>query len=239
MSEVRSGRRLGRLVTEMIVIVASILLAFWIDAAWEERSERTREYQALNDLQVDFLENEERLQNAVDYGRVRIRSLEALAAIATSRIPAPSRDSINSLFSQIIWFNAVDPVTSTLDGLKGSGELGILRRERLRTLLARWESHVRDTKEDEAYLAQSTFSDLWEWYRRGPPMANPFGVLPEVVLSQDSVDVLPFLKTREFQNLMVQQYALQVVVNGGLAEANSLISEILDVVGAELEGAGR
>ncbi len=70
-------------------------------------------------------------------------------------------------------------------------------------------------------------------------MANPFGILPEAVLSQDSVDVLPFLKTREFQNLVAQQYALQFVVNSDLAETDSLISEILEVVGAELEGAGR
>jgi len=70
-------------------------------------------------------------------------------------------------------------------------------------------------------------------------MANPFGALPETVLSQDSVDILPYLATREFQNLVAQQYGLQLVVNGDLAETDSLISEILDVVGAQLEGAGR
>jgi hypothetical protein len=53
------------------------------------------------------------------------------------------------------------------------------------------------------------------------------------------VDILPYLVTREFQNLVTQQYALQLVVNGDLAETDSLISEILDVVAAELEGAGR
>ena len=159
--------------------------------------------------------------------------------MATGRVPAPSRDSINFLLGQIIWFNGLDPVSSPLNALQGSGELGILRSERLRTLLASWESDVRDTKEDEAVLAQSTFSDLWEWYRRGPPMANPFGALPEAVLSQDSVDILPYLATREFQNLVAQQYALQLVVNGDLADTDSLISEILDVIGVELEGAGR
>ncbi len=160
MSEVRSGRPLGRLVTEMIVIVASILLAFWIEAAWEERSDRTRERQALGDLQADFLESRKQLQDGIELGRIRITSLEALGAVATSRIPAPSRDSINILLGQILWVNSMDPVTSTLDYLKGSGELGILRSERLRILLAGWESDVRDTKEDEAVLAHSTFSDL-------------------------------------------------------------------------------
>ena len=239
MSELGSGRRLGRLVPEMIAIVVSILLAFSIDAAWEARSQRLREHEALSGLQADFLETRKQLQGSVEFGHSRITSLEALGAVATGRVPAPSTDSINFLLGQIIWYNNFDPVTSTLDALEGSGELSILRSERLRGLLAAWESDRSDTREDGALLAQSTFSDLWEWYRRGPPMANPFGALPETVLSQDSVDILPYLATREFQNLVAQQYALQLVVNGDLAETDSLISEILDVIGAELKGAGR
>lgn len=239
MSEVGSGRRLRRLVPEMIAIVVSILLAFSIDAAWEARSQRLREHQALSGLQADFLETQKEVQDFVDHGQRRITRLEALAAVATGRAPAPSRDSINFLLGEIIWFNKLDPTTSTLYALQGSGELGILRNERLRRLLATWETDLGDTKEDESLLMQSTFTDLWGWYRRGPPMANPFGVLPEAVLSQDSVDILPYLVTREFQNLVTQQYALQLVVNGNLAETDSLISEILDVVAAELEGAGR
>lgn len=239
MSELGSGRRLGRLVPEMIAIVVSILLAFSIDAAWEARSQRLKEHQALSGLQADFLETRKQLQDGIDLGRLRITSLEALGAVATGRTPAPSRDSINFLLSQIIWYNKFDPTTSTLYALQGSGELSILRNERLRRLLASWESDLRDTKEDEGLLVQSTFTDLWGWYRRGPPMANPFDALPEAVLSQDSADILPYLVTREFQNLVAQQYALQLVVNGDLAETDSLISEILDVVGAELEGAGR
>ena len=234
MSELGSGRRLGRLVPEMIAIIVSILLAFSIDAAWEARSQRLREHQALSGLQADFLESREQLQGSVEFGHSRITYLEALGAVATGRVPAPSTDSINFLLGQIIWYNNFDLVTSTLDALEGSGELSILRG-----LLAAWGNDRSDTREDQALLAQSTFSDLWGWYRRGPPMANPFGALPETVLSQDSVDILPYLATREFQNLVAQQYGLQLVVNGDLAETDSLISEILDVVGAQLEGAGR
>lgn len=239
MSDFGSGLRLGRSVTEMIVIIISILLAFSIDAAWEARSERSRERQALGDLEVDFLETREQFQGGGDFFVSRLTSLEVLGAVATSQTPAPSRDSLNVLLGQIIWFNKLDPVTSTLDALKGSGDIGVLRSERLRTLLAAWDSHLRDFGEDEAVLARSTFVDLWGWYRRGPPMANPFGVLPEAVLSQDSVDILPYLTTREFQNLVAQQYGLQLAVSGGLAATNSLIAEILDVIGTELERSGR
>jgi hypothetical protein len=175
------------------------LLAFSIDAAWEARSQRLREHQALSGLQADFLETQKEVQDFVDYGQRRITRLEALAAVATGRAPAPSRDSINFLLSEIIWFNKLDPTTSTLYALQGSGELGILRNERLRRLLASWESDLRDTREDEGLLAQSTFTDLWGWYLRGPPMANPFDALPETVLSQDSADILPYIVTRNFR----------------------------------------
>jgi hypothetical protein len=53
-------------VAEGAVIVASILLAFMIDVAWESRGDRTFEADALAQLELDFEGYRERLQDHLE-----------------------------------------------------------------------------------------------------------------------------------------------------------------------------
>ena len=54
-----------RLAAEAIAIVASILLAFAIDAAWDERNERMEEKEVLRSLQLEFEANRDEAANVV------------------------------------------------------------------------------------------------------------------------------------------------------------------------------
>jgi hypothetical protein len=51
------ARRRGFLLTEAVLIVASILLAFTLDSWWDERKERVEETEILQGLQEEFLQN--------------------------------------------------------------------------------------------------------------------------------------------------------------------------------------
>jgi len=55
-----------RLSVEATAIVASILLAFAIDAFWDERELREQEIAQLHALHADFTENVKRLQRVID-----------------------------------------------------------------------------------------------------------------------------------------------------------------------------
>ena len=64
------GRPSTRLLVEGFVIVVSILLAFGIDAAWQERGERRSERLALQALHAEAVANRQLLETVVD----RVRS---------------------------------------------------------------------------------------------------------------------------------------------------------------------
>ena len=55
-----------RLSVEAIVIVASILLAFSIDAWWEERSDRMRLAGAIQNIAAEVRDAREEIENAVE-----------------------------------------------------------------------------------------------------------------------------------------------------------------------------
>ena len=86
-----------RLFAEGAVIVASILLAFAIDAWWDGRQQRAAEREALAGLTVDFEANAGRLLHA----RSRQPCIHGLASVPLSgdRVPSgPARDGAATRF---------------------------------------------------------------------------------------------------------------------------------------------
>lgn len=239
MSELGSGRRVGRVVMEIVAIVFSILLAFAIDAWWDSRVEHLKERQVLRDMHTEFVAAQREIHDGMGAHTGRRAALEVLGGVATGRAALPSPDSLNVLFSWLMMIGTTDPQVATLDGLQGAGDLDIIRNDRLRALLARWESDLRDAKEAEAFVVEATIRDVYGWLRQGPPMPNPWGILPDVMMPQEATDFLPYLRTREFQNLVGQHYVLETLTSGDAERQATTTSEILEVLEAELGDAGR
>ena len=135
-----------RLVVEATAIVGSILLAFAIDAWWDERLERIDERDQLARLHIEFTENLERISVRTDsYIRLGEASREIfeLIEVAQSRgasdIDVPARTLIRMLFAPT--FEADMPV---LDGLIKSGRLEIIEDQQLLGLISQWERQLRD-----------------------------------------------------------------------------------------------
>ena len=79
------GKSNRRLILEGGAIVLSILIAFGIEAAWEERGERVREREAIQQLAAEFEVVRERLaglDSTYEFGRFRgIAPLRALLGV--------------------------------------------------------------------------------------------------------------------------------------------------------------
>lgn len=72
------GPKVGRFVVEALVIVSSILLAFGIDASWDDRKDRVEEAEGLAGLHHEFGGYRDQLRGGIDqHGEM----LEAMAAV--------------------------------------------------------------------------------------------------------------------------------------------------------------
>ena len=116
MSGIRSSP-LGKTLLEAAIIIFSILLAFAIDAAWENRNERRAEERALRTLAAEFAANAAEFRSSLVWlERNRAGALHLLDAIrsAPPGTATAVSDSIlvNTLLvaSAMLWSNDVPPL---------------------------------------------------------------------------------------------------------------------------------
>lgn len=129
----------NRLILEVVVIVASILLAFAIDALWQEREDRRIEASLVRDLRFDMEANQRSLQEWIRGNqRVLETSSELLnllsASVRDAAVSVPFR-----LVIGIVGTPTYSPSESTVLAAMSSGQMELIQNSTLRELLAMWQ----------------------------------------------------------------------------------------------------
>lgn len=124
-----------RLFAEGAAIVISILLAFAIEAWWDDRQDRARETELLASLKSEFELNLLGLELVMKYQDAASQSIDVLfQAAAGNQELAPQE--LDRLLSDLAWSGDSEFSTGVLDGALQSANIGLVRNEDLRTLLA-------------------------------------------------------------------------------------------------------
>ena len=136
----RSGISFGRTTAEVVAIVGSILVAFAIDAWWDESLERELESEQLQRLHAEFSKNLDSMDDPY-YQGLRPDAIRDVLDLASSRFnDAPVEVDVPVLYMRRLLnaptFEIESPV---LDGLIRAGGLGIIEDREVISALASWE----------------------------------------------------------------------------------------------------
>jgi len=143
-----------RILAEGFAIVVSILLAFGIQAWWEQRQQRGREQEMLSGLAADFSSTLSQLHRQIVANEDRQGLLLALETMTDAELRAIPEDSVNLYEFALLGFGTFDARDGTLEALVASGDLGIIQDRRLREELMAWQSLVGDiTEETDLFLS--------------------------------------------------------------------------------------
>jgi len=140
-----------RFVVEGLVIVVSILAAFALDTSWERVQERENEQETLIALGSEFRDARAEIERRRAYQR---RILAAVSTVADSlhRALEEGRPSL-SVSDTLLGLAYIPPTTSvglgTLQGLIGSGQLGVIKSRDLRARLGAWGTELDELREEE------------------------------------------------------------------------------------------
>jgi len=140
-----------RFVAEGLVIVVSILAAFALDTWWERAQERENERETLAALGSEFREARAEIERRRGNQR---RILTAVSTVTDSlhRSLEEGRQSL-SVSDTLLALAYIPPTTSvalgTLQGLIGSGQLGVIRSGDLRARLGAWGAEFDELREEE------------------------------------------------------------------------------------------
>lgn len=210
-----------RIVVEAVAIVLSILLAFAIDAWWDEQKEREVEHRTLQALQRDLMASNEELD----------RLLQALADVRTnfaqfqSATPAElaqiDPEAVRPIVISLVTPASFEPVTATLDALSSDGRLGLISDPELLTQLSNWQRALDDLEENRVDLHAESVRVLRAMELHGGPFIRWRRSLDGLeVLQRPDGEVLAAL--RQDADFMGKARMHQYTLSGYLLELRRL-----------------
>jgi hypothetical protein len=175
-------RGLRAKVLEVLAIVASILLAFAIDAAWEQRGDEREAQELLTGLRSEFeFQRTELVRFQERWAEVRSTTERLLAAIGSDEVPEPA--VMDSLLLALLNPSTFDPRTGTLEAAKGSGQLGLIGSRELRDRLAAWDGVVAELRDNEVAMRELILGSIIPYLAdRGVPLPRAWSLLPDIGL---------------------------------------------------------
>jgi len=139
---------LARLSGELLVIVVGVLIALWADGWVTQRGMQQVEAARIEALRLNLTETIARVAAARAEAE---QASETLRALASTRVGAAVADS---LLADGLLFGTADfnPEMNVYEDLKSSGELALLRNDRLRGALARMDASLERVRLAQADL---------------------------------------------------------------------------------------
>jgi hypothetical protein len=230
----------ARHAVEAAAIVASILLAFAIDAWWSDREIDQWQTAQLRALRDEFAANLKSLDIIVQTHDSTARSLESLIAQVRDTNEATQVTVSDAALVALIAWRTSDISTGTLDSLLSSGKLAEIDNSDIRQSLAAWPSEVGDTQEDEN-LARDFVQNVVVQSLLGQGILEPAyrsrplpGNLDEEIEADSTTT---FSISPELIDLATIRIIHSQMASQSLSQLRVRIRQILEIIDAELEGA--
>ncbi len=209
---------------EGLVIVGSILLAFGIDAAWEERQERAEEQEILARLEDDMVNNRADLERANGGNERTTESFRVFLGMTPEALYDLPEDSASNLLRSLVRAVTFTP----FDGTLRTADLSLLHDAQTREAVGSWMGRADDVTEglpallaswSESYSSMGspalTMDGGYETPSEGPTAASILGGLRE-----DDV----FLRER-----LTHQFVLNITLRK-ISVLTDLTDELLELI---------
>lgn len=161
-----------RVIVEGGVIVGSILLAFALDAWWDERNREEELRDQLGVVAREMQSAREALQRAL-YAHDMNAQLAAYLSSALGRVPEGSEVAVSdTLVGPLLPQVTADVTTGSLDAFIAAGGLELIEDVDVRRHLLDWPTQIEDLLDDEIYLRNFAAADLAAYLRAHAAVAN-------------------------------------------------------------------
>ncbi len=238
-----------RLSVEAAAIVASILLAFSIDAWWHDRQQRNEEQTILQALLNDLHDKRNYLAEKTRYNEAIFESTKTLQRLAAGVEEGVSESSIDRLIGDIWWYNneaswESAPITQLIAG----GGLSSIQNTMLAQNLAELQltfSKVRNLYRIDQYFHHN---ELTPFLTVNANMAQIVGKIehepgnPQNRYEFGDIGIgnsrshSELLSNTEFQNLLIAKMEHQIdILRYGYSGLDDQLQEAMSMLEAELD----
>jgi len=235
-----------RIAVEGAAIIASILLAFSIDAWWGNKQQHNAEQVVLETLLEDLRDKQDLLDEMNRYSQAIVDSIEVLLRVGAGSQEKPSNEMIDRLIGDT-WWESNDALweSAPMNLLVAGGNLSVITNPTLvqelgslQVALDRVRNHYqKDQKFHQEIMTPFIMShtnmiQIIAAMRHRPGFPDDPGVPKVNVDAINSFDHSKLLSTLEFQNLLAAKMERQLDI---LATGHPGVEKHLSVVISMLE----
>lgn len=234
---------------EILLVVVGILIALQINNWNEERKDRLKEIQLLEQLKEEYNSNLNQLNEKIKIRNAAIKSAYKLLKLIDNPINIIA-DSVLLNLGRSGYRPTFDPISNDLIS---SGKLSLIQNEKLKRLLTSWESNVLQLREEEQFwrqyvmnvrdpflkrknIARNLHNNFWEnenaqlyLLEKNRTFDVPIGN------SKRSVDYKEFLSDPELETVLSFAVSSNTVCNLESETLKRHILEILELINYRLD----
>lgn len=216
-----------RVFVEGVVIVGSILLAFSLDAWWDNQNREDELREQLEVVTREMQSAREALQRALDAHDMNAH-LAAHLTSALGRVPEGSEVVVSdTLVGPLLPQVTADVTTGSLDAFIAAGGLELIEDVDIRRHLLDWPTRIQDLLDDETYLRNFAAAELASFLRANSAVANAelqsipwlmgrFGKGPQ--LAPDLIGTVTLRREQQLMNLLAARESGERGIRYGLVE---------------------
>ena len=227
----------NRLIVEGLAIIVSILLAFAIDAWWDERNERVEEQEILQGLHEEFELIHDVLTDHMQDHLGRVQATEEILKVFEAGDYDLDSQGLAAALDDLIAPATSDISNGVLRALLSSGRLEIISNRALRAKLVGWESAIEEVWDDQRDQTKRVFEIHMPYF-----IGEGFGVgelnskwnqgntMPVRSISSDPAELERLLQDPRFHtmgefNYLFKQHLTQEFETA-IAAADDILAEI-------------
>jgi hypothetical protein len=211
--------------TELLIVVAGILIAVSLNSWREDNADKNREQFYLNSLKTDFEQSLASLNEIHSQNLESDSSLRRLILVIGNNDANVSPDLTKKLLSgHLFGFNRFVPGSGTYKEIISTGSLEILRDNELRIALSSWEDMITRNQQLEDVM-------FWQYHLINIPYLNKHIVRADFKDSGDNAEPHNNFRT-DFKKLFTDTEFENILINrvGALEEANEYINIMIEQV---------
>ena len=151
-----NSRNVKSYLYEGVVIVASILVAFALDASWANYQESQIEQKILRELEEELESAKARIELSIAELEGVIEASSELVGFLGDETTILSPNAAQDLVNRILAINTLEVPTSVLDSAVASGQVRLIANPELRRALAEWPALIADVRENHEWHREET-----------------------------------------------------------------------------------
>ena len=220
---------------DVSLIVIGILIAFFLDAWWDDQIEQREIADTLHAVYVDFLSTKDELSAVLYENTKYIDSVTRLISLELDdieRLNATAKANLTKLLpTGGITF---DPVLGSLNALISSGQLNKVPNIPVRSLIAAWPALMDEIGEDQKILIDMYMAQQNRSVDLGIYLVGLRGELADDSLQADDQILTTVLQDSEMLNRLSAHRAAIQYLNEELSEVEKHLGMILQLLEQEL-----